>query len=181
MKKRYYLAFVAVLAVLLGIAYTLQPKETITSQPVVETKTETKQERKILGPPPTVESLLAAVNAERSKAGVKPLTIDPRLNQSAQMKSVDMLKMKESSHVNRNTGKHGYEYITEVGVKCILQSENIVNPSVDDYADTNTPSEIVKGWMTSEPHRNAILDPRYETTGFGIADNYITEHFCDIN
>lgn len=126
--------------------------------------------------PPTVDELLTLVNAEREKAGVKPLMLDQRLNQTAQMKSDDMQTSNYYGHVNPTTGKHGYQIIYDASIKCTYASENIVH-----NFEGNSSAGAIASWMYSPPHRAAILDKRYETTGFGVTSKYITEHFCDLN
>ena len=36
----------------------------------------------------------------------------------------------------------------------------------------------MSGWMNSEAHRNAILNPAYTKTGFGVTDKVLIERFC---
>lgn len=138
--------------------------------------TSTVYEEKPVETPPTVEELLTLVNAERAKVGVKPLTIDPGLNQSAQMKSDELLRegWDDTPHVS-DSGKRGISYIQDLGVRCDPASENV------SYADKglNTSRSAIVGWLNSPLHKVAMLDSKYETTGFGISGVYITEHFCD--
>ena len=128
--------------------------------------------------PPTVQELLDAVNAERAKAGVAPLTLDDRLNKSAQVKADDMVATSDLDHVDAN-GKHGYEYAMEYNHDCKIPSENI-STSTLDYRNT---SAVVDGWMNSKPHHDAMLNPSYSTTGFGIVwgdKMVVVQHFCTI-
>ena len=37
----------------------------------------------------------------------------------------------------------------------------------------------IADFMASKPHKAAILDPRYESVGFGVVNNYVVQHFCD--
>ena len=122
---------------------------------------------------PTVAGLLKYVNEERARVGVAPLVLDPLLNQSAQMKSDDMYNNNYFGHTNTD-GRQGYWYVHDVGKQCIFNSENIIwgKPSF-------SVQEAVSGWIESPRHYEALIDPRYESTGFGIADTKITEHFCD--
>lgn len=124
--------------------------------------------------PPTRQELLALTNAERAKAGVPPLVEDPLLNESAQLKADDMEKNKYYGHVR--AGKHGYTYIADVGAKCIDVSENIT-------ADT-TAKGAVSDWMGSSQHKTAMLNSKYESTGFAVSNGpgykYIVQHFCDV-
>ena len=128
--------------------------------------------------PPTVQELLDAVNAERAKAGVAPLTLDTRLNTSAQVKADDMVATNDLDHVDAN-GKHGYEYAMEYNSDCKVPSENI-STSTLDYRNTLA---VVDGWMSSKPHHDAMLNPSYSTTGFGIVwgdTMVVVQHFCTV-
>lgn len=122
--------------------------------------------------PPTIDELFALINAERAKVGVAPLAINPLLNKSAQMKADEMV-IDGYGHVN-SSGKHGYSFIDDVGARCSYGSEN------NNAAITSV--EAVEEWMGSPSHRQAILDPRWSETGFGIAKYadyyYVVQHFC---
>ena len=124
--------------------------------------------------PLNADTIFNLVNAERKKAGVKPLARDARLDQSAQTKADDMANNNYFAHINPTTGVNGYKLIPS-GL-CSYQSENI------NAALTN--EEAVTEWMNSEPHRNAILDQQYDISGIGLAwqgDYYIvTQHFCNL-
>lgn len=126
--------------------------------------------------PPTVQELLDAVNAEHAKAGVAPLTLDTRLNTSAQVKADDMVATNDIDHVDAN-GKHGYEYAMEYNSDCKVPSENYYWGTQDH----KTAKSAIAWWMNSKSHHDAILNPEYSTTGFGIAlgeKMIIVEHFC---
>lgn len=117
--------------------------------------------------PPTIAQLLALVNAERAKHGIAPLKEDSRLDVSAQRKANDEATYRYFGHVSPHDGKHGYEYINDVGISCKSDSENL--------AWSSTP---VQGWIASPPHHKAMIDPKYTLTGFGITGFQIVEHFC---
>lgn len=128
---------------------------------------------------PTVDELLTLVNAERAKNGVAPLQLDERLNQSAQRKADDMATYKYFNHVSPNDGKHGYEYINDVGITCKTDGENI-HWGTEYYA---TSVGAMDGWLNSPPHHAAMISNRYILTGFGISSSgdvtYVAEHFCE--
>lgn len=131
--------------------------------------------------PLTSENLLKLVNEERAKAGVAPLQIDSRLSQSAQRKADDEVKYGYFGHVSPNDGKHGYEYITDTGIYCKTDSENLVNnidPATSKPMDNNA-TGAVEAWIASKPHHAAMLDQRYTLTGFGISGTQVVEHFCE--
>jgi uncharacterized protein YkwD len=161
MKWKITLPIIFVLA-LAGILFTTSQNKPV--KPVIATGTVQYEY-------PTVERLLELTNAERIKAGVAPLVLDERLNMSAQAKADDMVVNNYYGHINPVTGVSGPTTIT---AECYYQSENINNNSVDS-------KRTVDSWMNSKPHKEAILDTKYETTGFGIKDGYTVQHFCDIN
>lgn len=125
--------------------------------------------------PATVSELLKLVNEERAKVGVAPLILDERLNQSAQRKVDDMVKYDYNAHVSPHDGKHGYEYINDTGIYCKIDSENYsyITSGILDA------KSAVYWWMNSKAHHDAMLDPKYTLTGFGVSDGKAVEHFCE--
>jgi uncharacterized protein YkwD len=121
----------------------------------------------------TVDELLAEANKLRAEKGVAPLTLDPRLNESAQWKAQDMADYNYFGHV-RN-GYHGWQKVNELAPECVA-AENIEWST--DFSDP------FSWWITSKPHYEAILDPIYDSTGFGIVNDngkmLYVEHFCDL-
>lgn len=126
---------------------------------------------------PTVSELLSLVNADRAKNGVAPLKEDSRLDQSAQMKADDEVKYKYFGHISPAdspfAGHHGYEYINQVGINCKADSENLTENSF-----INDASHAVAAWIDSPTHHQAMINPDYTLTGFGINGDEIVEHFC---
>lgn len=127
--------------------------------------------------PLTSENLLRRVNAERAKVGVAPMTIDENVQKSAQLKVDDLIARNYRDHYLPEapnatlTPEMGYY----VNLSCSSSSENLF------YHRSNTNINIdsaMTGWMSSEAHRNAILNPAYTKTGFGITDKVLIEHFC---
>ncbi len=122
---------------------------------------------------PTVARLLELTNAERAKAGVAPLELDERLNQSAQKKADEIVATGIYEHEDANGTVTAFKDIPRYMKECMWYSENLNNNSIDVIA-------TVQSWMGSQSHRNAILDKRYEYTGFGINLGYVVQHFCDV-
>lgn len=139
------------------------------------------QPRKVEVPDPL--EMLRLVNLEREKVGVAPLTLDARLSQSAQMKADDMYYGSYYDHVNPQTGKHGYTYIFDTtGKLCSHASENLMESTDNTTGELVTVSseETVRAWMGSKSHREAILNPDYKLTGFGVKGPKTVEHFCKL-
>lgn len=174
MKKA--MVITAILIQLTGVGGALWFMANLNSQKPVETaqaQAEPKKDRYDIGPADAAE-ILELVNAERARAGVSPLLLDERLNQSAQEKADDMEYRHYYGHVSPD-GVHGYS-LAENRTKgsCGLVGENIIK----NYYDGNS-RDAVDGWMNSKPHREAILDSRYTKTGFGISEGSIVQHFCE--
>lgn len=127
--------------------------------------------------PPTTDELLVLVNAERAKVGVAPLANDENVSRSAQLKASDFSARDYYNHIVLGSDKVITPEMDKLlAVSCKASTENI-------NADTYTAKEAVDKWMASAPHHNAILNPEYTLTGFGISqdkdgDYYTVQHFC---
>lgn len=127
----------------------------------------------VAGHPPTREELLQLVNEERAKVGVEPLVVNPMLEESAQWKADDMAVYNYFGHENHD-GTRGVDIIPNfAGEICIVGSENLV-----DNIYTNTAEGSLQAWKTSQSHYDAMVNPNYTLTGFGINGTKIVEHFC---
>lgn len=104
---------------------------------------------------------------------MKPLVLDETLNRSAQRKADVIVSENNYSHIDKHGDTVG-EYVMAETSDCTYVSENINNNSLDVTL-------TVKSWMNSPAHANAITDPRYDYTGFGIKDGFTVQHFCDID
>lgn len=123
--------------------------------------------------PLTPDNIFLLVNGERRKAGVTELTLNESLVRSAETKARDMNTRQYFGHVDPD-GKQGYTYVFDYNPSlCSYASENIAYQNVSPSADI-----VVKGWMNSPSHRQAILDPSYSYTGIAIDGNKIVQHFC---
>ena len=122
---------------------------------------------------PTRSELLRLTNIERAKVDVAPLIEDARLDQSAQIKSDDMVKNNYFGHVDSN-GKHGYEYVPDVAPGlCKVAGENIT-----DNIYKNDSKTAIRAFVNSPKHYEAMIDSKYTLTGFGISGTKVTVHFC---
>lgn len=128
--------------------------------------------------PATQEELLALVNAARMEIGVAPLAIDKRLSGSAQRKADDMAQYDYFGHINPHDGSFGPSYVLDTGIQCLSAGETL--RQVGDVNANDTAARVVNAWLANEPHRGALLNPRYVLTGFGISGVYFVEHFCAV-
>lgn len=124
------------------------------------------------------EELLAQANKLRADAGIPPLALDERLNESAQLKADDMKTNNYFGHSNPTTGRHGNKYILDK-MTCSYINENLIEGDVG-----LEPFEKTDGWPSSPAHNAELLSQRYDTTGFGYTSfngkGYYVQHFCDI-
>ena len=141
-----------------------------------------------VGPADPTE-LLELVNAERQRIGVAPLEFDESMQRSAQLKADDMIAKGYRQHDIPGLGDmytQEMRYLIYQQAKCTMSSENYYTgayyPKSDAFVSTSR--EAFNGWMSSKPHREAIQDPKYKKTGFGVSTNNTTlvavQHFCQI-
>ena len=168
--KRKYIISIVILAIIGAISFGVYNLPKSSAERATEPLTSSQAYSQ-----PTVEELLRLVNEERAKNGVSPLVLDERLNKSAQMKADDMVKFDYFAHVNPNTGKHGYEYINEVGIHCTTDGENLSWTS--DKSNLSS-LQAVNWWIGSKPHHDAMISAKNTVTGFGVDNYVIVEHFC---
>lgn len=119
----------------------------------------------------TSTDLVERTNQLRRESGLKPLISDSLLEQTAKAKLDDMIQLNYFSHWNPVNGKSGTDVAYEMGIKCIYSSENLAK---------DAPGNPIDGLMTSESHKKAILDPRYETVGIAYKNGITVQHFCDV-
>ncbi|QZY56066.1 CAP domain-containing protein [Crassaminicella profunda] len=107
------------------------------------------------------QEMLKLLNGERTKNGLKPLTIDISIVNVARLKSQDMIDNNYFSH-NSPTYGSPFDMLKQFGIKYLTAGENIAgNPSVQN-AHTSL--------MNSEGHRKNILNPDFTHIGIGIKD-----------
>ena len=130
-------------------------------------------------PPVVVQPLNATivfnlVNKERTKAGLKPLVRDTRLDATAQAKADEMVRLNYFGHFNPTTGKNTAWDNPIFDQICKSASENI--GMTNGYANDNV--EQLDWWLHSKPHHDAMLNPDYTLTGVAVNGNKVVQHFC---
>jgi uncharacterized YkwD family protein len=98
-------------------------------------------------------------NAERAKAGLPALQIDPKLSQLARLKSQDMLNKNYFSHTSPTYGSP-FDMMKQFGITYRSAGENIA-------MGQRTPEEVVSAWMNSPGHKANILNSSYTHIGVG--------------
>jgi uncharacterized protein YkwD len=101
------------------------------------------------------------IDAERRRAGRRPLALDPRLDVAAQRHADDMLARSYFAHRDPDGGTVR-ERARAAGFDWSAIGENIAEGQ-------QSVKEVVESWMRSAGHRENILDRRYTRTGVGLA------------
>ncbi|GAB2968854.1 hypothetical protein GCM10023080_034870 [Streptomyces pseudoechinosporeus] len=115
--------------------------------------------------------IVQLVNAERSKAGCSPVTLNAVLTKAAQAHSKDMAAHRNMSHTGSDGSSPG-DRITRAGYSWSTYGENVAY----GYA---TPEQVMAGWMSSPGHKANILNCAFKEIGVGLAqpDSYWTQDF----
>ncbi|MEV8314086.1 CAP domain-containing protein [Streptomyces sp. NPDC059900] len=106
-------------------------------------------------------AVLRLTNAERTAAGLRPLSPDPLLTVAAQNHSADMIARAFYAHTSPDGGEPWHR-ASAAGSAHRSIGENIA-------CGQRTPAEVVDGWMNSPGHRANILKPAFTHLGVGFA------------
>lgn len=131
-----------------------------------------------------VERAIATeVNRERRAAGLDPLAYDAALAEVGERHSEDMRNRGFVDHTNPD-GDTLAERYAEVGLPC-PGGENIYYTPNGRLAATPgaLADHVVRAWMNSEGHREALLKERFTRQGIGVVVGpdgalYVTQDFC---
>lgn len=105
------------------------------------------------------QEVLKIVNQERSKVGLKALTLSAELTDVATVKAQDMADNGYFDHTSPNYGSP-FEMMQHFGIQYRSAGENIA-------AGQKTAQEVMESWMNSSGHRANILNSDYEQIGIG--------------
>ena len=112
--------------------------------------------------PTPAHQVLTLVNAERAKAGCRPVRLDARLTAAATKHSQDMARNNFFSH----TGRDGSSFVTRI------RREGYTAPRSENIAAGNTTAAAtMRQWMNSAGHRANILDCTAKDMGLGVASS----------
>lgn len=111
----------------------------------------------------SVSGLLASTNTQRLSSGVGSLTLNDKLDASAQAKANDMASRNYWSH-NTPEGNPPWVFVSAQGYSYQKLGENLATGFSDEQS-------TISGWMASPPHRENLLDPSFTEVGFGYANN----------
>jgi uncharacterized protein YkwD len=115
--------------------------------------------------------VVTLTNAQRAKAGCKPLKVDSRLNLSAQRHSADMARRNYFEHED----PEGHDFADREKAAGFVGSSGGENIAMGQTSAT----EVMNDWMNSPGHRRNILDCSFTLIGVGyVADgHYWTQNF----
>lgn len=103
--------------------------------------------------------ILELVNTERSKQGLKALTLSSKLTSVANTKAKDMA---DNNYFDHNSPTYGspFEMLQTFGVEYSYAGENIA-------AGQQSSEAVMNSWMNSSGHRANILNKNYTQLGVG--------------
>ena len=105
------------------------------------------------------QKMLKLVNAERIKAGLKPLQTDIKLIRLARLKAQDMITKNYFAHTSPTYGSP-FDMMKGAGVTYYYAGENLAGAPSVDIAHTNL--------MNSPGHRANILNANFNKIGLGV-------------
>ncbi len=108
------------------------------------------------------DEVLELVNKERSRVGLKALTLSNELTDVATVKARDMRDNGYFDHTSPNYGSP-FEMMRHFGIQYQSAGENIA-------AGQKTAQEVMNAWMNSSGHRANILNADYEQIGIGYIE-----------
>ncbi|WP_329332039.1 CAP domain-containing protein [Streptomyces sp. NBC_00663] len=109
----------------------------------------------------TASEVVDLTNRERTRQGLPPLSVDPRLTTAAQAHSTDMIARAFYDHTAPD-GSRPWDRAAAAGATQRSIGENIA-------CGQRSPAEVVEGWMNSPGHRANILTPGFTHIGVGFA------------
>ncbi|MFC8265935.1 CAP domain-containing protein [Streptomyces cinereoruber] len=108
-----------------------------------------------------VKEVVALTNAERTRAGCRPLRADKHLRAAAQGHAADMAARGYYEHMSPE-GRDGGDRMKGAGYAWSTWAENI-------HRGPKTPARAVADWMGSSGHRANILNCSLKDIGVGVA------------
>ena len=106
---------------------------------------------------PYIQQIVDLVNAERTKIGLAPLTLDIQLSNAAQIRAQEQYTLFSHSRPN---GSSYRTVLDENGISYMGCGENVA------YGFRN-PQAVMQGWMNSEGHKANILQEKFTHIGIG--------------
>ncbi len=112
------------------------------------------------------QDLIKLTNVERQKAGLPPVTEDPRLAKAAEEKAKNMFAENYWAHYSPS-GKSPWEFISNSGYKYSYAGENLAR-------NFYTSKDVVDAWMASKMgHKENLLNPKYQNIGMAVMEGQL--------
>jgi uncharacterized YkwD family protein/spore coat assembly protein SafA len=115
--------------------------------------------------------VVALVNQERAKAGLKPLASDSSLSAMALDKAKDMYNNHYFDHTSPTYGSP-FDMMKSYGIRFTYAGENIA-------MGQRTPQEVMTAWMNSTGHRQNILSPNFNKIGVSYYNGEWVQEFIN--
>jgi hypothetical protein len=112
--------------------------------------------------------LVSLANENRDQQGLKELTVNPLLQQAAQMKADDMAAKGYFSHYGPD-GSKPWDWMKKAGYNYMYAGENLAI----DFVDSN---DVDTAWMNSTLHRQNILNGNFTEIGVATAEGNYQGH-----
>ena len=100
------------------------------------------------------------VNSYRSQKGLKPVKLNPKLNEAARRHSEDLAKSDRISHYGSD-GSDAWERVRKVGYGARVTAENV-------GTGQNSVDEVFRGWQKSRDHNANLLLSDAEEMGIAM-------------
>jgi hypothetical protein len=110
----------------------------------------------------SVQQVIDQTNAQRSSAGLSPLSVNGTLNQAALLKANDMFANQYWAH-NSPQGKQPWDFMRQAGYRYSVAGENLAR----DFGDTGS---MMSAWMASPTHRANIVNDKYREIGVAVVN-----------
>ncbi len=109
----------------------------------------------------SIDGIIYYTNIERTKIGLKPLSKNIFLNNSASKKMDDMFSRQYFEHTAPDN-KTVVDLVKDSGYKFQIVGENLALGHFDNDKD------LVQAWMNSPTHKDNILNAKYTEIGIGV-------------
>ncbi|MFC3746162.1 CAP domain-containing protein [Paenibacillus sp. GCM10012306] len=116
-----------------------------------------------------VQQVLNLVNQERTKAGLKSLSLNNALSKMALAKAQDMYDNNYFDHQSPTYGSP-FDMMKAFGITYNSAGENIANGQT-------SPEEVMNQWMNSPGHRANILNSSFTDIGIGYYNKEWVQEF----
>jgi uncharacterized protein YkwD len=108
----------------------------------------------------TNQRIIQLTNAERTKVGLKALTVNSKLSSAALQKGQHMLQEDYFAHISPS-GVTPWFWMSKVGYRYQVAGENLA-------IDFTQAEDVVAAWMASPSHRDNLLLRDYTETGVAV-------------